>query len=246
MNKKKPKYLNSWKGQVLKAIVKDGIVTWRGIQRATKLSEASLNKALSELLTLKLLIKHNQYYHVQNDQLINEYMTYFQARKPKRKIVKDQYHTELVEYVVQKSLFDGQSLQTVVEYQTHDEGTYRYIDVLKWSFRAEIPQIAIFEIIPLIDDFGATIRQIKYYKSLIDHHSESNFGPYQDKELFTYLVLLATKENFTAFHQFKNSLIASDLDYIMFVKLTHKQDKIYPLRGFSNAIFNPLNKWILE
>ncbi|MHA1557702.1 MAG: hypothetical protein ACTSPM_12310, partial [Candidatus Heimdallarchaeota archaeon] len=65
MDKKKPKYFNSWKGQVLKAIIKDGVVTWRGLQSATNLSEASLNKALSELLTLKLLTKHNQYYLVQ-------------------------------------------------------------------------------------------------------------------------------------------------------------------------------------
>ncbi len=246
MDKKKPKYFNSWKGQVLKAIIKDGVVTWRGLQKATKLKESNLNKALSELLTLKLLTKHNQYYLVQNDQLITEYLNYFQARKPKRKIVKDQYHAELVEYVVQKSLFGGPGHQTTIEYQTQDKGTYRYIDVLKWSFRDKIPHIAIFEIKPRIDDFGATIRQIKYYKSLIDHPSEPNFGDYPEKELFTYLVLLATKENFTAFHQFRNSLLVSDLDFIMFVKLSKRNDKTYGLKGFNHAIFNTLNKWILE
>ncbi|MHA1157056.1 MAG: hypothetical protein ACTSQK_13195 [Candidatus Heimdallarchaeota archaeon] len=246
MDKKKPKYFNSWKGQVLKAIIKDGIVTWRGLQSATNLSEASLNKALSELLTLKLLTKHNQYYLVQNDQLIAEYLNYYQARKAKRKIVKDQYHAELVEYVVRQPLFSGPGHQTTIEYQTQDQGTYRYIDVMKWYFRDETPHITIFEIKPRIDDFGATIRQIKYYKSLIEHPTEPNFGAYPEKEILTYLVLQATRENFDAFYQYRDSLNPSDLDFIMFVKFTNKQDKIYPLKDFSHAIFNPLRKWILR
>jgi len=243
---KQLRYLNSWKGQVLKAIIVDGIVTWRGIQRVTKLDEKPLNIALSELFNLNLIGKEGHYYFILDEQLISEYLNYYKSTRPRKKLVKDQYHAELVEYVVKKPLFSGPAHQRFIEYQLDDQSTYRYIDVVKHHFRGDIPQIAIFEVKPKIDDFGATIRQIKYYKSLINNPSEPNFGAYSEKDIFTYLVILAIKENLSTFEKFKNSIIASDLDYIMFANPKKHEDRTYNLRGFTQEQYNALNKWINE
>ena len=241
---KEPRYNNSWKGQVLKAIIVDKIVTWRGLQRATKLEEKPLNTALAELFNLDLIEKHDQYYFVQNEQIIADYINFYQKPVRKQRLVKDHYHAELVEYVVKKPLFSGPGHQKFVEYRLNDNGTNRYVDVMRWYFREETPHIALFEIKPKIDDFGATIRQIKYYKELVNHPSEQNFGDYPQKEIFTYLVILATPENFNTFHHFRHSILASDIDFIMFVSLSKQEDKTYSLKGFNQGVFNSLSKWI--
>ena len=57
MEPEKPKYVDTWKGKVLKAIAVDGAETWKELQTFSKLSTSALKKALSELMKYHLIQK---------------------------------------------------------------------------------------------------------------------------------------------------------------------------------------------
>ena len=60
MSEKKPLYLGSWKGRVIRAIAIDGARTWNEIQEFTGLSPKSLNRTLAEMMNAKALEKQIQ------------------------------------------------------------------------------------------------------------------------------------------------------------------------------------------
>lgn len=55
-----PRYWESWKGRVVKAIAIDGVRTWTEIRDSTGLSPMSLNKVLSELFNADMLEKKGE------------------------------------------------------------------------------------------------------------------------------------------------------------------------------------------
>ena len=55
-----PTHWDSWKGQVIEAIVKNGALTWKDLQNATGLGKDALNTALSEMYELKQIEKTSE------------------------------------------------------------------------------------------------------------------------------------------------------------------------------------------
>lgn len=78
-----PRFHSTWKGQVLEAIIVEGMETWQEIQRYTKLSNAAIKQALDELLSNKLLERVGEAkYRVKDSEIIEEYQDYYQKLAP--------------------------------------------------------------------------------------------------------------------------------------------------------------------
>ena len=74
----KPKFWNSWKGRIIRAIVLDGLYTRDKILKRTRLQEEQFEQALNELFQNELLTeKHDNRFWVNSRELCNEYRTYF-------------------------------------------------------------------------------------------------------------------------------------------------------------------------
>ncbi|MBK5112125.1 MAG: hypothetical protein KGD59_04430 [Candidatus Heimdallarchaeota archaeon] len=79
-----PRFHGTWKGEVLEAIIVEGMETWQEIQKYTKLSNAAIKQALDELLDIKLLEKVGEAkYRVRDSETIEEYKDYYQKLAPK-------------------------------------------------------------------------------------------------------------------------------------------------------------------
>ncbi len=79
-----PRFHGTWKGQVLEAIIVEGMETWQEIQKFTKLSNAAIKQALDELLDIKLLERTGEAkYRVRDSETIEEYKDYYQKLAPK-------------------------------------------------------------------------------------------------------------------------------------------------------------------
>ena len=73
-----PKFWNSWKGRIIRAIVLDGLYTRDKIRKRTQLQEEQFEQALNELFQNELLTeKHDDRFWVNSRELCNEYRTYF-------------------------------------------------------------------------------------------------------------------------------------------------------------------------
>ncbi len=79
-----PKFHGTWKGEVLEAIIVEGMETWQEIQQYTKLSNAAIKQALNELLDLKILEKVGEAkYRVRDSDIIEEYKNHYKRLAPK-------------------------------------------------------------------------------------------------------------------------------------------------------------------
>ncbi|NHJ33435.1 MAG: hypothetical protein FK732_11285 [Asgard group archaeon] len=79
-----PRFHGSWKGQILEAIVVEGMETWQEIQEYTKLSNAAIKQALDELIAGNFLIRTGQAkYRVIDSDIIEEYYNHYQKLAPK-------------------------------------------------------------------------------------------------------------------------------------------------------------------
>jgi hypothetical protein len=76
-----PRYWNSWKGKVLKAIIIDGVDTWASLFTKTDLLDYEVNTALSELYDLDIIKKEDDTYKV----IDNEYLEYYNYKVKKLK-----------------------------------------------------------------------------------------------------------------------------------------------------------------
>ncbi|MCK5047069.1 MAG: hypothetical protein KAS22_10855 [Candidatus Heimdallarchaeota archaeon] len=78
-----PKFHGTWKGQVLEAVIVEGMETWQEIQEYTKLSNSAIKQALSELLNTGLIGRVGQAkYRVTDSEIIEEYQNYYQKLAP--------------------------------------------------------------------------------------------------------------------------------------------------------------------
>ena len=74
-----PPYYRSWKGRVLEAIAVENIRDWNGILDYAQLSPENLNKAISELYKLDILIrKDDGLYWINNIDIYHQYRSYFE------------------------------------------------------------------------------------------------------------------------------------------------------------------------
>ena len=248
---KEPKYFNSWKGKILKALIIDDVSSWKELQKLTGLKETELNTAISELLTLEVIYKYNKEYYIKDPILIQEYTEFYKHQetpqttsKPYyKKIVRDESHAKLVEYVLRKPLI-GENAQNETEYRTNYFKTGRYIDVIKWIPQRGTNMIGIFEVKSKIDDIGNTIRQVKDYCHQISHPMDPKFGQLPNKQLTSYLVVEGTSHNFGIFHEFRQTFKSSGLDYLMFVDLERNEDMIITAKRFQFSHIDKLSKWI--
>ena len=81
-----PRFHGTWKGQVLEAIVVEGMETWQEIQEYTKLSNSAIKQALSELMNTGLIGRVGQAkYRVTDSEIIEEYQNYYQKLAPQLK-----------------------------------------------------------------------------------------------------------------------------------------------------------------
>ncbi len=73
-----PKFWNSWKGRIVRAIVIDGVYTRDEIQKRIMLQPEQFEQAFDELFQNELLTrKHNGLLWVNSRELCNEYRTHF-------------------------------------------------------------------------------------------------------------------------------------------------------------------------
>lgn len=82
MESTKPKYLDTWKGKVLKAMAVDGGETWRELQSFTQLSTNALKKAIGELIKYKIIRKREgrpTKYIGLNEEIFQAYRNYYNA-----------------------------------------------------------------------------------------------------------------------------------------------------------------------
>jgi hypothetical protein len=78
-----PKFHGTWKGQVLEAIIVEGMETWQEIQEYTKLSNSAIKQAISELINTDLIVRVGQAkYRVTDSEIIEEYQNYYQKLAP--------------------------------------------------------------------------------------------------------------------------------------------------------------------
>lgn len=78
-----PRFHGTWKGQVLEAVIVEGMETWQEIQEYTKLSNSAIKQALSELINTGLIGRVGQAkYRVTDSEIIEEYQNYFQKLAP--------------------------------------------------------------------------------------------------------------------------------------------------------------------
>jgi predicted transcriptional regulator len=107
MESKKPMYLGSWKGRIIRAISIDGARTWAEIRDITGLSPKSLNQTLSELMHAKVLEKQTKgektAYKVSYN-LYKEYTEYYkeESTTPQKKVaVKPEVQTKIHQWIDQ-------------------------------------------------------------------------------------------------------------------------------------------------
>ena len=78
-----PRFHGTWKGQVLEAVIVEGMETWQEIQEYTKLSNSAIKQALSELINTGLIGRVGQAkYRVTDSEIIEEYQNYYQKLAP--------------------------------------------------------------------------------------------------------------------------------------------------------------------
>ena len=78
-----PRFHGTWKGQVLEAVIVEGMETWQEIQEYTKLSNSAVKQALSELINTGLIGRVGQAkYRVTDSEIIEEYQNYYQKLAP--------------------------------------------------------------------------------------------------------------------------------------------------------------------
>jgi len=224
---KDPKYLNSWKGNVLKAIIIDNAKTWSDIKYHSQLSENDLNRALAELYDLRLIIKKNDNTNqVTNSQIISEYRQYYHKgsiistfkdmfQKPVPRVVDDK-HATMVQKILNYHPFQ-------VHYNQLVEFTFNYynlrgsIDVIKWVIDSNgIANFSIYEIKPELTNLGETIRQINAYIEYLSKINDPRLGQYNSKYIRSSLVVLLTNRNVELVNRFRDKLRYSGINSIIF------------------------------
>jgi len=223
---RKPQYLNSWKGQVLKAIIIDNAKTWIDIKYHSRLSESQLNQALAELFDVLIIHKtRNNTYKVTDPEIISDYKRYFgkgiiqsiidKLQKPVPR-VKDDKHAQLVQKILTLNPFQA-NYYNRAEFVFNFKGYRGSIDVLKWLVDSHgTAFINIYEIKPELIDIGETIRQINNYKNYLSTIKDTRLGPHSAKIINTFLVVSFTDRNLEIIDRFKEMLYYSGLTGIIF------------------------------
>jgi phosphatidylserine/phosphatidylglycerophosphate/cardiolipin synthase-like enzyme len=80
-----PTHWGSWKGQIIEAIVKNGLLDWNELQRVTGLDNRDLNTALSELYNLRQIRKIARGKYRLCPELLQEYSEFLARQKPPEK-----------------------------------------------------------------------------------------------------------------------------------------------------------------
>jgi phosphatidylserine/phosphatidylglycerophosphate/cardiolipin synthase-like enzyme len=113
-----PPFYGSWKGRVLEAIALENIRDWLGIQEYTQLTEENLNKAISELYTLKIIErKENGAYWIKDIEVVHLYRDYFEDLEENDTPLIQ--HEEQKKIVFEKALPKDDDLSTfVVKWRT--------------------------------------------------------------------------------------------------------------------------------
>jgi phosphatidylserine/phosphatidylglycerophosphate/cardiolipin synthase-like enzyme len=75
-----PKYYGSWKGRVIEAIVRNGLMDWNGLLEFTELSPKSLNKAIAELHQNGILTKEKDGKYKVIYEVYKEYKAFFNSQ----------------------------------------------------------------------------------------------------------------------------------------------------------------------
>ena len=76
---REPRFWSSWKGQIIRAIVLDGVYTRNGLLKTTGLNETQFETALDELFHAELLIERGKgRLWVNSSELCNEYREFFE------------------------------------------------------------------------------------------------------------------------------------------------------------------------
>ena len=235
---KKPLYMGSWKGKVLKAIIIHQAKTWVDIQHYTELSERNLNTALHELQSLKHVVKkeESKEYYVPNSEIIKEYQKFYgkdslrQTKQGKKVIprVKDELHSIIQNRVLNHEFFSSIE-KSKIEYRFDHFGQRGIIDVIKWvEWGDGITYIAIIEVKSEIVNISETISQIHNYYTYISSDNDSFFGKFKEKKITTYLAINHTRRNVDLLKRFSDNFIHSDIHNIAFVYL--EKDEIHTRR----------------
>lgn len=237
---------------MLRALIIDNAKTWNDLKFLTNLNQEPLNKALSELYQLKVLENRNGQYYIVDKELVLNYINYnkhYQQNSnssfepsPKYTKIKDSNHAQLVEFILNKPMFDDQSFkETEVPFST--ERYTGYIDVLHWTFQNNFMIVGLFEIKPLIDDIGATLRQIKWYNHNILNNNVQKLGKLS-KRIITYLVVSNDERNHNCFINHQSTFQHSGLNFLLFVNTNNKTEYLIPIMNCSVDDLRNLNAWI--
>ena len=81
MSVEEPPFWGSWKGRVIEAIVVYNIRGWNGLLDHTELTSESLNKTLSELYTLGILLRKDDGTYWVEEEIYRHYRSYFENRQ---------------------------------------------------------------------------------------------------------------------------------------------------------------------
>jgi len=224
---REPKYLNSWKGTVLKAIIIDNAKTWSDIKYHSQLSENDLNRALAELYDLKLIIKKkDNTYQVTNPQIITEYRQYYHKgsivttfkdilQKPVPRVVDDK-HATMVQKILNYHPFQVYYNQ-LAEFTFNHYNLRGSIDVLKWVIDPNgLAYFHIYEIKTELTNLGETIRQINTYVEYISKINDPRLGQFNNKIIHSSLVVLLTDRNVELVNRFRDKLHFSGINELIF------------------------------
>lgn len=245
--------MNSWKGQVLRALIIDNAKTWFDLKFFTNLSKEALNTSLSELYQLKIIENRNDQYFVVDRELVLEYLNFnklfeqnsqpiIQPNLKYTKVTKDANHARLVEFILNKPMFGERSFKEAEVHFSNEKGS-GYIDVLHWVYQNGFMIVGLFEIKPYIDDLGATLRQIKWYKHNILSNNIQKLGIIP-KRILTYLVVSNDKRNYNCFVTHQSTFQHSGLNFLLFVNTQQRFEFLIPIMNYSEDDVRRLGFWI--
>lgn len=105
----KPRYFDSWKGRIVKAIVHDNARSWFDLIVATGLGAKSLNKVIAEMLSAGALEKKDEIYRLEYE-LYKEYRAYDKTVSTQQRNV-DKIKPKMIRKKYSDGLIHGKTLR---------------------------------------------------------------------------------------------------------------------------------------
>jgi len=128
----KPRYWDTKKGQVLKAIVISEGRTWNEIQRITGYTEKEINQALTELFTQDDISKSGSSYWIEDYDLFCKYRDYIQGNNDSQNATKEEQEAKKIDAIKTK-------LKEVIEYIRKNHFENMIIGkIIWWSLGSKI------------------------------------------------------------------------------------------------------------